>query len=230
MITSTKSISESYKELLHINHESLKVYITSPVIKEIGQVLMDYSLHLKYCMHLLHTHYKLENNEVIFKKVYPNKIVTNVILDSDVPQPIEEIIISPTIFKLGKDTIYPLEIGFLPKSFKIEDSDVVAFNKIVKILEKHDLSNIFGFGFRHALYEVVNNKKTFLEATFSDRSQTMTLVDEELAYSDKYKAIPTCWIFNPADNGSVVAACPYTCASDPEGEHGHGSEHTGESV
>jgi hypothetical protein len=151
-------------------------------------------------------------------------------LDSEIPTPTEELIVSPTIFKLGKDTVFPLEIGFLPKKFKFEDTDFIAFNEIEAVLEKNGLSNIFGFGFRHALYDVVNDKKTFLEATFKDRSQTMTLVDEVVAYSDKYKAIPTCWIFNPGENGTVAAACPYTCAGDPDGEHGHGSVHTGESV
>lgn len=228
--TQALAVAQNYSSLNHINNDSFKEYIKSPTILEVGKILKKHSLNDKYCLHLLHSHYKIKSTEVIFKKIYKTKIVTNVISVDKIPSPAEELIVSPTIFKFEGGRVEPLEIGFLPKKFKFEESDYLAFSEIEDLLSKEGLSNIFGLGFRHSLYDVVNDKKTFLEATYNDRSQTMTLVTEKTAYSDKYKAIPTCWIFNSGADGAVASACPYSCASDPNGEHGHGSEHTGESV
>lgn len=225
----TDKIQTTYNSLNFIDDNILNIHIKNPTILEVGKIFKKYSLNDKYCLHLLHNHYKLRNDEIIFKKIYHDTIITNVIDSSDVPAPLEGLIVSPTIFKFKGNDLIAIEMGFLPEYCRFNEEDFLAFKEISELLERENLSDIFGLGFRLNLYNVVDKKKTFLEATHSDRSQKMTLVDEELAYSDKYKAKPTCWIFNPGDDGSVVAACPYSCANDPEGEHGHGSEHTGES-
>jgi len=161
--------------------------------QDIAKVLHSHQLLDKYVITLLHTHFNIDEDEILaeFKEEYNIVVKTPIAVNSA-----KEYNLKASSWRLvdSEDKVFlPLEYTTLLESedlFQIENKDIQAFNEVVKVLVAHGNINRFGLGFAYQELELKDDE-TSLEQT--DLLHRQLILKPTLKASIKNIDVQTSW-------------------------------------